>query len=147
MYNAANFSLNSGDPDNMTIGGVSVNSLVCPSDINNQAIQFPANSGAAPIMSFYETYVTGFTTIISKRSRATVQMREAGRSASRNLMNPIILTSHNGTIFNDSSVKISAITDGTSNTLLFGEKAKGRMFVIDMLYGASDNQWNVGRYF
>jgi prepilin-type processing-associated H-X9-DG protein len=146
MYNAVNFSLNSGAPDNITIAGVSVNTLVCPSDINNQTIPFPATQGG-PGWDFYETYVTGWT------SNFTQAFTSYGANAGSwtfgfcNLMNPIILTSHNGTIYNDSSVKIAAITDGTSNTMLFGEKAKGRMFVIDMGYAISDNQWNVGRYF
>src|SRR5271155_1701898 len=30
MFNATNFSLNAGAPDNLTIGGVLVSSLVCP---------------------------------------------------------------------------------------------------------------------
>jgi prepilin-type N-terminal cleavage/methylation domain-containing protein len=38
MYNACNFSLNAGAPDNLTIGAVAVASLICPSDINAQTI-------------------------------------------------------------------------------------------------------------
>ena len=44
-----------------------------------------------------------------------------------NIMQPVVNAAYTGTIYNDSSVKISSITDGTSNTFLFGERAKGRM--------------------
>src|SRR6185312_424522 len=37
MYNAVNFSLHSSSVENITICGVGVNSLVCPSDTNNTA--------------------------------------------------------------------------------------------------------------
>ena len=33
----------------------------------------------------------------------------------------------NGVIYNDSSVAISEITDGTSNTFLFGEHSQGEL--------------------
>ena len=46
MYNATNFSLNAGAPDNLTIGGVLVASLACPSDLQNQSIGLPADSVA-----------------------------------------------------------------------------------------------------
>ena len=60
MYNAANFSLNAGAPDNLTIGGVAVPSLICPSDINNQTIQLPStqysptNTGVPARMGFLQ---------------------------------------------------------------------------------------------
>jgi prepilin-type N-terminal cleavage/methylation domain-containing protein len=42
MYNAINFNLTSADIANLTICGVQVNSLICPSDVQNQTILFPA---------------------------------------------------------------------------------------------------------
>ena len=53
----------------------------------------------------------------------------------------------NGVIYNDSSVKISAITDGTSNTFLFGEHSKGLLLKLDPGYAISDNSWNSGRWY
>ena len=50
-------------------------------------------------------------------------------------------------IYNDSTVKIAAITDGTSNTFLFGEHSKGLLFSLIPGYAVSDNAWNSGRWY
>ena len=49
--------------------------------------------------------------------------------------------------YNDSSVKISGITDGTSNTFLFGEHSKGLLYKLDPGYAVSDGSWNSGRWY
>ena len=59
--------------------------------------------------------------------------------------NPAELDQTNGVIFNESSVPISAITDGTSNTFLFGEHAKTNQITFDPGFAVSDGQWNSGR--
>jgi prepilin-type N-terminal cleavage/methylation domain-containing protein/prepilin-type processing-associated H-X9-DG protein len=152
MYNAANFSLNGGAPSNLTIGAVSVASLVCPSDVNNATMQLPptqfslTNSGPSPGWAFYNTPypTTGNWTQAFTSYGGNAGTFSFGFS---NLMDPSVLAAYSGTIYNDSSVKISGITDGTSNTFLFGERAKGRMYNNDPGYCISDGQWNVGRYF
>jgi prepilin-type processing-associated H-X9-DG protein len=58
-----------------------------------------------------------------------------------------ILSQFNGVIYNDSSVRISAITDGTSNTFLFGEHSKALLYRLDPAYAVSDNAWNSGRWY
>src|SRR5439155_22142834 len=52
-----------------------------------------------------------------------------------------------GVIYNDSAVKIAFITDGTSNTFIFGEHSKGHLFLVDPGYAISDNCWNSGRWY
>jgi prepilin-type N-terminal cleavage/methylation domain-containing protein/prepilin-type processing-associated H-X9-DG protein len=149
MYNAANFNLNAGDPANLTIGGVQVNSLICPSDIQNQSVALNATQAQTttpPGWSWYNLYPLPPGTW---NQAFTSYGGNAGTFAFgfSNLMSPTVNGAYSGTIYNDSSVTIAAITDGTSNTFLFGERAKGRMFVIDPYYCVSDSQWNVGRYF
>jgi prepilin-type N-terminal cleavage/methylation domain-containing protein/prepilin-type processing-associated H-X9-DG protein len=149
MYNAANFSLNAGAPDNLTIGGVRVASLVCPSDLQNDMIPLPATqsqTATAPGYSFYNVYPlpAGNWTQAFSSYGGNAGTFTFGFS---NLMSPTILAAFNGTIYNDSAVKISAITDGTSNTFCFTERAKGHMWTNDPYYCESDAQWNVGRYF
>jgi prepilin-type N-terminal cleavage/methylation domain-containing protein/prepilin-type processing-associated H-X9-DG protein len=149
MYNAANFNLNSGDPSNLTIGGVQVNSLVCPSDLQNQSIPLSATQAqntTPPGWSWYNLYPLppGNWTQAFSSYGGNAGTFTFGFS---NLMSPTILAAYNGTIYNDSSVRIAQITDGTSNTFAFAERAKGHLYVTDPLYCVSDSQWNVGRWF
>ena len=51
----------------------------------------------------------------------------------------------NGVIYNDSTVRIADITDGTSNTFLFGEHARTNLAIYDPSFALSDGQWNSGR--
>ncbi len=64
-----------------------------------------------------------------------------------NLMSSTILGFFNGVIYNDSTVKLANITDGTSNTFIFGEHSKGHLFILDPGYAISDNSWQSGRWY
>jgi prepilin-type N-terminal cleavage/methylation domain-containing protein/prepilin-type processing-associated H-X9-DG protein len=149
MYGAANFSLNAGAAANLTIGGVLVNSLVCPSDLQNQTIPLPATQAQTttpPGWDFYNIYPLpagtwnqAFSSYGGNAGTFTFGFN--------NQMSATVLAAFNGTIYNDSRVTIANITDGTSNTFLFTERAKGHLWVNDPYYCQSDAQWNVGRYF
>ena len=39
------------------------------------------------------------------------------------------------------------MTDGTSNTFIFGEHSKGHLYILDPGYAVSDNSWNSGRWY
>jgi prepilin-type N-terminal cleavage/methylation domain-containing protein/prepilin-type processing-associated H-X9-DG protein len=148
MYNAVNFNLTSADPSNLTICGVQVNSLICPSDNQNQSVQMSSLSsgtGVTPGWSFNEitlptgTWMQAFTSYGGNAGTFTFGFS--------NLMSSTVLAQFNGTIYNDSSVKIAGITDGTSNTMIFAEKSKGHLFILDPGYAVSDNSWQSGRYY
>jgi prepilin-type processing-associated H-X9-DG protein len=153
MYNSINFSSStSAGAENLTIAGVQINSLICPSDTQNQTIQIPqtqASSGVTPGWSFniipalFPTPASGFTQAFTSY---------AGNAGTftfgfSNLMSSAILSQFNGVIYNDSSVKIAQITDGTSNTFLYGEHSKGHLYLLDPGYAVSDNCWNSGRWY
>ncbi len=152
IYNAVNFNLCSAGIENLTIAGVRINSLICPSDVRNETIAFPATqasgSGVLPGWSFNE--IPGYFPLPSWAMQAFSSY--AGNAGTwtfgfNNQMNPTPLQYYTGVIYNDSSVKIAAITDGTSNTMIFGEHSKGHLFLLDPSYAVSDNSWNSGRWY
>ena len=150
MYNATNFNLTSGDPANLTIGGVQVSSLVCPSDPQNNAISLPTTrtspAGTLPGWSFNTIYPLpagnwkqAFTSYAGNAGTFTFGYTK--------LMNTSILSQYNGVIFNDSAVPIAGVTDGTSNTIAFGEHSRGILFKVDPGYAVSDGSWHSGRWY
>jgi prepilin-type processing-associated H-X9-DG protein len=153
MYNAANFNLNGGDIANVTLAGVRLTALICPSDVNNQSVPLPttrASSGVTPGWSYnwapnmpppasMGTFSQAFTSYGGNAGTFTFGFS--------NLMSPTVLSFFNGTIYNDSAVSIAQITDGTSNTFLFGEHSKGQLLILDPGYAVSDNAWNSGRWY
>jgi prepilin-type processing-associated H-X9-DG protein len=160
MYDAVNFNLVSAGASNLTICGVRNASLVCPSDNQNDTIAIPSSKSSPPnvlpgwsfnlIDSAAEprdavfplppgTWLQAFTSYAGNAGTFTFGFT--------NLMPPDVVNAHNGVIYNDSKVKLSAITDGTSNTFLFGEHSKGTLFKADPKYAVSDGSWNSGRWY
>ena len=149
MYSATNFDLCSADPANLTITGVRNSSLICPSDNQNDTLTLPAtrsSSGVTPGWSFNRIYPlpTGtwqqaFTSYAGNAGTFTF-----GYS---HLMNDSVLSYYNGIIYNDSSVGIAQITDGTSNTFIFGEHSKAQLYRLDPAYAVSDGCWESGRWY
>jgi prepilin-type N-terminal cleavage/methylation domain-containing protein/prepilin-type processing-associated H-X9-DG protein len=154
MFNSINFSSGtSAGADNLTIAGVQINSLICPSDTQNQTIQIPTTRtpppGVLPGWSFNivpalfplpaSNFKQAFTSYAGNAGTFTFGFS--------NLMPPSVLAQFNGVIYNDSSVRIAAVTDGTSNTFMFAEHSKALLFALDPGYAVSDNCWNSGRWY
>jgi prepilin-type N-terminal cleavage/methylation domain-containing protein/prepilin-type processing-associated H-X9-DG protein len=121
VYNSVNFSLQSYNVENITIAGVSLNILICPSDFAAASSAPIKLHSPPPFNDFYalppgtwnqyfSSYggVTGTFDIYADPGSGTF----AGKYAS-----------NNGLIFTQSTVKLSQITDGTSQTMMFGEHA------------------------
>ena len=119
-----NLILSSADPANLTIAGVQVNLLICPSDIQNQIVPMPAERASAanvtPGWSWNEIYplppgnwTQAFTSYAGNAGTFTFGFS--------NLMPTTVLGFFNGVIYNDSGVRIASITDGMSNTFAFAE--------------------------
>jgi prepilin-type N-terminal cleavage/methylation domain-containing protein/prepilin-type processing-associated H-X9-DG protein len=154
MYNATNFSLTSSTQDNITICGVQVASLLCPSDTKNQTVVIaPAVTGTvgSPGWSFNNlfplppgTWSQAFSSYAGSAGTFgfgfnNTFLNSSNGAAERDM--------HNGVIYNESSTRIADILDGTSNTFIFGEHSHGYLLQYDPAFGVSDNSWNSGRWY
>ena len=143
IYNATNFNLSNYEAANLTIAGVQINALMCPSD----PWQATIINGSDPNASFVEntyalppgTWLQQFTSYGANQGtfpgtwQQSYGMGEFGQ--------------YNGVIYNDSHVTIAGITDGTSNTFLFGERAQTPFAKNDPRYKDSDGSWNSHHWF
>jgi prepilin-type N-terminal cleavage/methylation domain-containing protein/prepilin-type processing-associated H-X9-DG protein len=152
LYDSIDFNHCSASADNIAICGVQIPSLICPTDTMNEPVQFPASRssfGVSPGWSFNEApalfpapatnFTQAFTSYAGNAGTFTFGFS--------NLMSKSVLMQFNGVIYNDSTVKIKDVTDGTSNTFLFGEHSKDQLFLLDPTYAVSDNSWQSGRWY
>jgi prepilin-type N-terminal cleavage/methylation domain-containing protein/prepilin-type processing-associated H-X9-DG protein len=143
LYNATNFAWTDYDPYNITIAGVAISTLHCPSDTWSPTLisattpnsKFVENVSGLPPGSWYQQ----FTSYGANQGTFPGTFQWGYGQAQ--------FAVYNGTIYNDSSVKIAAITDGTSNTILFGERAQTLFARYDTTYQNSDGSWNSHHWF
>ena len=148
MYNSVNFNLTSGNFENLTIAGVRLNVLQCPSDNSNDPIQINTSLATASFNSIAQnpgaalppgTWMQAFSDYAG--NAGTWDFGYASWKGST------IFGMYNGTIYNDSTVTIAAVTDGTSNTFLFAEHSKAKAVLNDPYYYSSDCSWQSGRWY
>jgi prepilin-type N-terminal cleavage/methylation domain-containing protein/prepilin-type processing-associated H-X9-DG protein len=143
MFDATNFALTVFEPQNITLAGVSLNVLVCPSDFAQPQViskstpnaSFAENVNAVPPgtwLQYYSSYGGNEGTFDD------AYQLSFGAAEFAQL---------NGVIYGDSSVRIPAVTDGTSNTMLFGERAHALFARFDAGFQNSDGSWNSPRHF
>ncbi|WZP00298.1 DUF1559 domain-containing protein [Isosphaeraceae bacterium EP7] len=146
VFNAVNFDVNMFNAPNTTISAIGIKTLWCPSDPTIQSLHtFPASDGAAldpvdlPVrFSSYSANAGTWFQGPRPEHMSTFQPRMANA---------------NGVIYNSGypanvgpgypCVGLNAITDGTSNTLMFSERAHGKL-------GPDDHRgwhwWTSGNY-
>ena len=143
IFNATNFNLSNFEPDNITIAGIKISSLQCPSD----PWQATIISFSTPFSSFVEhvsklpagTWYQQFTSYGSNQGTFPGTFQQNFGQAE--------FPQYNGVIYNDSAVRISSITDGTSNTFLYGERAQTLFAKNDKAFQNSDGSWNSHHWF
>jgi prepilin-type N-terminal cleavage/methylation domain-containing protein/prepilin-type processing-associated H-X9-DG protein len=143
IYNAVNMSMTYANQENWTIAGVQISALVCPSDINNAPQQintangFASNyDGVTASSNFYQQFCSYASSQGTYWSNYYIGAK--GGTA--------VQTQQNGALIIDGNVKIASITDGTSNTFVFGEKAHGYFAQFDT-YANDTQAWQTGLYF
>jgi prepilin-type N-terminal cleavage/methylation domain-containing protein/prepilin-type processing-associated H-X9-DG protein len=127
IYNAVNFSVNAFLADNNSVHAMGVSSLWCPSDATisqkttldpGDFFSVPANQSAIMQYSSYGGSC-GTWAILPGPSSANYPGCPANPNYSA------MTSSMNGVFYHDSHVSIASITDGTSNTFMFSERARG----------------------
>ncbi|WP_165225371.1 DUF1559 domain-containing protein [Aquisphaera insulae] len=128
-HNAFNFSLSSYDAPNHTVAGAALSVLWCPSDAAASE-RFPID---ADLQNFYGPPAAGFAGVTFSSYAANNGPWILYFDISDPGMDPAVVApgyrawanSTRGVIFPGSSIRLGAITDGTSNTFAFGEHAHG----------------------
>ena len=121
MYNSWNTSLSVYEGANLTLAGLYVSTLTCPSD--------PAGYELSALKS---NYVKGTDANGAKQAHTSYAACEGLWFAKPidNPKDPCIATTGAtayGAIYPNSAVRIADITDGTSNTMVFSERVRGAM--------------------
>ena len=139
-YNIYNFAFSAFSGANVTVGGIGVSSLWCPSDplIAASVPYDPASYTCTKTGSFQQQ----FTSYAGCQGLWGLRVQPSDNTSTATLL-PGRIANMNGTVYGYSAVSFAAITDGTSNTLLFGEH--GHAFL------SAANQpkfqwWNSGYY-
>jgi prepilin-type N-terminal cleavage/methylation domain-containing protein/prepilin-type processing-associated H-X9-DG protein len=144
--NAANFSWTNFDWPNITVAGIKLNVLACPSDPWDAQVI----SKGTPHTSWGSLYTAGIVNAGIWKQQFTSYGAVQGTfpGSFQNSFGAAEIPQFNGIIYNDSATTIAAVTDGTSNTFLFGEKAD----TLAPKYGSavfynSDGGWNQHHWF
>ncbi len=135
-YNAANFSRGYDVPDNTTVGGIIVSTLICPSD--------PASGSPVQVAAYGTTpaRIQGLTNYFGNAGPANVNglgLNPTNYSFAG--ADPKLNQYQQGVIVDDGHVTVAAVTDGTSGTMMFSENGHG---YITSQYRDSYHWWNSG---
>jgi prepilin-type N-terminal cleavage/methylation domain-containing protein/prepilin-type processing-associated H-X9-DG protein len=142
IFNALNSSVMMYEAPNSTVSGIGVSILWCPSDGVITGLRYPGMPGdgwdCSPIPMTFSSYAGNLGPLIYCWKDPSLSSMQG-------------MFSHNGSAAVGgaglgTTVRISSITDGTSNTLLYGEHAHARISQGDLgeIYGV--NWWTSGDY-
>ncbi len=141
VYNAWNSSIMPYEYPNVTVNGVGIATLWCPSDGIIAGLRYPGMSGdgwdCAPIPMTFSSYAGNLGVLIYQYNDPCLGQMQG-------------VFGHNGNVVaggtaNFPPVKLASITDGTSNTIMYGEHAHALLAASNGdIYGV--NWWTSGDY-
>jgi prepilin-type N-terminal cleavage/methylation domain-containing protein/prepilin-type processing-associated H-X9-DG protein len=152
VYNAANMNYNIFSAGNTTVVATSLNYLHCPSDasIENKVFMAGGNVDGGDMTMCYSSYggcagtwfqLPRFSWPLSEFTSGI--MNQNGVIVYIGYDNPLIVT---GTVYTGMSrpcVRLAAVTDGTSNTMMYSERAHGMLNATDQVCW---NWWCSGNF-
>jgi prepilin-type N-terminal cleavage/methylation domain-containing protein/prepilin-type processing-associated H-X9-DG protein len=145
VFNATNFSVNMYTAPNTTVSGVGVSILWCPSDAKvSEPYTYPVSAGAAldpvALPMRYSSYGANAGEFFIRDSRnatidpGTCEAQGDGAPGEQQM---------NGVVYYLSHVTLQSMTDGTSNTFAFAERAHGKLPASEVYCW---NWWTSGNY-
>jgi prepilin-type N-terminal cleavage/methylation domain-containing protein/prepilin-type processing-associated H-X9-DG protein len=145
VFNAVNFNINMYNAQNTTISAIGINILYCPSDAKvAEGYTYPVGSGAldqVPLPMRYTSYGANSGMFFNRDSRPpaaidpnTCEASGDGAPGEQQM---------NGVVYYLSHVSLASITDGTSNTFAWAERAHGKFPPSDINCW---NWWTSGNY-
>jgi prepilin-type processing-associated H-X9-DG protein len=147
MYNAVNFNLTYANIQNYTIAGVGLSLLVCPSDTNTAPQFISSGTPNTGFSSNYDvvpstnTFLQYFTSYSGNQGTFWSNYFQGASGGTQ------VQSQQNGVITLDGTVTVAQVSDGASNTFLYGEKAHGLFAIYDVKFQNSDTSWQTGLYF
>jgi prepilin-type N-terminal cleavage/methylation domain-containing protein/prepilin-type processing-associated H-X9-DG protein len=133
LYNAMNFSKNMFDLPNTTIVGTGVSALWCPSDPGvNTPTSIAYTIVPAPASNvYYSSYAGNAGTWFNNWTATFCCSSQTG------------FQQMNGVLYAYSNTRLASITDGTSNTIMFGEHTRA---IEDASDAVDFHWWTSGFY-
>jgi prepilin-type N-terminal cleavage/methylation domain-containing protein/prepilin-type processing-associated H-X9-DG protein len=128
LYNAFNGSLSGFDVANATLSASTVNEYICPSDSLNAGDNYVFQPGAFVGLLPFQVR---FTSYAGSWGYLTGYFDGAFSPSALQQFNGVLAPNGWSGVLSRPTIKLSEITDGTSNTIAFGEHAQGLLSKSD----------------